>query len=170
RSRRIPTMTSLQSLDFLRRVGGPLVATTLDGTILYWSSGARGLLGFSAEEMKLKNWWEHFPANTRARIKSTFAAPNANASFAANCLLKDKQSAAIPVAVHISTLLDENNSPNALLTICHELPQASKDPAVGSASPAEGSLEQSREAVYQARKAQAIGALAAGLAHDFNNL
>ncbi len=163
-------MTSLQSLDFLHRLGGPIIVTNLEGLILHWSPAAEEALGFSGDEMKLRNWWEHLPPATREQIKSALAGPKPDATFAGTCAIKNKAGSIVNLVLHVSPLNGEGRQPQALLTMFHLAECGLHDGGRSAALPESSQTEQSREAVYQARKTQAIGALAGGLAHDFNNI
>ncbi|MCI0538251.1 MAG: response regulator [Verrucomicrobiales bacterium] len=163
-------MISPQPLDFLEGIAAPIVATNLEGLIIYWSAEAEQALGFSPQEMKLRNWWEHFPAPVREQIKTAFATPSSGATFAGACVLRHRDGTIIPVVVHVAVMLAPDRSAQALLTMLHKIASASQGLASTPSEAAHKELEQTQEAVYQARKTQAIGALAAGLAHDFNNI
>jgi two-component system cell cycle sensor histidine kinase/response regulator CckA len=138
--------------------------------IIYWSPQAEQTLGFSPEEMKLRDWWDHFPAPVREQLKASFSAPQAGITFAATCQMKHLDGTTRPVAAHVSVILDERRSPQALLTVLHHIGSAPQGLAGSPPDEAGLAQEQTLEAIYQAGKTQAIGALAGGLAHDFNNL
>lgn len=163
-------MISLSSLDFLEGIAAPIVATNLEGMIIYWSAEAEQTLGFSPQEMKLRSWWEHFPATVREQVQAAFSLPKSGVTFSGACTMRHRDGTTIPVVAHVSVMLNKNRSPHALLTVLHKISASSPALANTPSDAVNMEQEQTEEAIYQARKTQAIGALAAGLAHDFNNI
>jgi PAS domain S-box-containing protein len=122
-------MSSSQSLDLLEGIAAPIVATNLEGTIIYWSTAAQEVLGFSSQEMKFRSWWEHFPATERERVMAAFQPAKAGVTFGGTCAMKHRDGATIPVVAHVSVLLDQNLLPQALLTVLHKIDASSQDHA-----------------------------------------
>src|SRR5206468_3007427 len=88
--RTIRLMISPQSLNFLEGIAAPIVATNLDGMIIYWNAGAQQIFGFSSQEMMLRSWWKHFPETLREQVMTAFGPPKSGVTFAGTCAMKDK--------------------------------------------------------------------------------
>ena len=84
--------------------------------------------------------------------------------------MRNRQGELTPIAVSISPLGEDLSAPNTLLTVCHKLPEKLSGAIVDPPGTKRAETGQDQELYFQGRKAEAIGGLASGLTHDFNNI
>lgn len=132
-----------------------IVCSTLEGVVVTWNSGAERLYGYLAEEMLGKdirvlyspdNYQEYLNLKTRAENGERIP------SYEAKRLHKDGK--LINVSVSISPILVQNGEIVGASTIAHDITK----------------VKLLEEQFRQAQKMEAVGRLAGGVAHDFNNM
>ena len=93
----------------LDAVGEAVIATDLEGTILYWNAAAEHLYGWPAEEVLGRDVAEVTPTDmflTQAR--EIMDALRTGESWSGEFMVKDRQGREFPVLVHDSPILDKD--------------------------------------------------------------
>jgi len=141
------------------------VVINTDQTVSMVNRKACEILGYPEEEIIGKNWFDHFiPGRIRDEVKSVFARLLAGeiepAEYFENPVL-NRNGEERMIAWHNTTLKDEQGSIQATL---------------GSGTDITDQLQAEKEnirletQVRQMQKIEALGTLAGGVAHDFNNI
>src|SRR5690348_1431994 len=131
-----------------------IIGCTLGGHITIWNRGAERLFGYSAEEVigedtatnSRLNWPDEFKALKRVRAGEHVP------PF--ETVRRRKDGKEIHVSVSISPIRERDGRVVGASLICRDISERKR-------------LEQQ---VRQSQKMEAIGQLAGGVAHDFNNL
>ena len=131
-----------------------IVSKTLDGTVLSWNSAAERIFGYSAEEMVGSSVYLLIPPELHAEereVLSRIARGEHVAHFETTRL--GRYGNRIFISLSVSPILDSSGL------------------IIGASSIKRDITERKRaeEALRQASKMEALGVLAGGLAHDFNN-
>ena len=93
----------------LDAVGEAVIATQLDGTVLYWNDAAERLYGFSASEVMGRTVDEITPADvSRAQAEEIMDRLREGESWSGEFLVQDKAGREFPVMVTDSPFLDED--------------------------------------------------------------
>ena len=134
-----------------------------DGHVLSWNKGAERLFGYTEAEMvgslatRLRP--SDLPEDERVGIVAWVLA--GRAVMAHETVRVTKSGKRIPVSITASRMLGADGRVIGVSAIFHDL---------RSRLSSEARLRDSQEALRQAQKLEAIGQLAAGVAHDFNNI
>ncbi len=131
-----------------------IVSKTLDGTIMSWNAAAERTFGYSAAEMVGSSVYVLIPPELHAEerdILARIAQGERVAHFETTRLRKDGNR--IAISLSISPIRDSSGSVIGISSIKRDITER----------------KQAEEALRQAAKMEALGALAGGLAHDFNN-
>jgi len=131
-----------------------IVSKTLDGTIMSWNTAAERIFGYSAAEMIGSSVYLLIPPELHAEeqdILARIARGEHVAHFETTRVGRDGNR--IAISLSISPIRDSSGS------------------IIGTSSIKRDTTERKRAeaALLQASKMEALGALASGLAHDFNN-
>jgi PAS domain S-box-containing protein len=141
--------------QLLDSVGQAVIATDLEGRILYWNRFASSLYGWSAEEVMGRQVYEVISRHTtppEARKAAERIA--ADESWMGEYELKRRDGTTFPASVVISPIHDQAGTLVGKVGLSYDL------------TPRKELEEQLRHA----QKMEAVGRLAGGVAHDFNNL
>ena len=131
-----------------------IISTGVDGTILSWNPAAERLYGYAAEEAIGRNILMTVPADereaTRARLSQLLDGGNA---LEVEGVRLRKDGTSFHASVTMSPTRDASGRTTGISGIARDISEQKR-------------LE---EELRQAHKMEAIGALAGGVAHDFNN-
>jgi PAS domain S-box-containing protein len=131
-----------------------IVSKTLDGTIMSWNPAAERIFGYSAAEMVRSSVYVLIPPELHAEerdILARIARGEQVAHFETTRLRKD--GTRISISLSISPIRDSSGTIIGTSSIKRDITER----------------KQAEEALRQSAKMEALGALAGGLAHDFNN-
>lgn len=132
-----------------------VVGLTLDGVILSWNSGAERIYGYTAGEVIGRPVYKLVPPERVDELPRTLAAVRRGesvANFETIRLRKDGRK--IAVSLTESPIRDERGAVSGISSIARDITENKR-------------LE---EQLLQAQKMEAVGRLAGGVAHDFNNI
>jgi PAS domain S-box-containing protein len=152
----------LRSEEALRRLAAivessedAIISRTLDGTVRSWNIGAQRLFGYTAEEMEGRPAELLVPPERRAELQAIIARLRRGESVASfETVQVRKDGARLPVSIRMSPIRDAQGAIVALSVISRDITDQKRMEA----------------RVRQSQKMEAIGTLAGGVAHDFNNI
>jgi len=131
-----------------------IVSKQLDGTILSWNRAAERIFGYSAEEMVGSSVYKLIPLelhDEESEILSRVSRGEQIAHYETTRIRKDGNR--ITISLTVSPVLDAAGNIAGVASIKRDITE----------------YKRAEQIVRQAAKMEAIGRLAGGLAHDFNN-
>jgi PAS domain S-box-containing protein len=135
----------------------------IDGTITTWNAGAERIKGYKADEIVGRNFAVFYTPEDRAAGKPRLALETAarDGKFETEELRVRKDGSRFWAHVVVDALRDEQGKLIAFAKITRDVTEKVQ---------AREELEQTRAALSQSQKMEAIGQLAGGIAHDLNNV
>jgi two-component system cell cycle sensor histidine kinase/response regulator CckA len=131
-----------------------IISKTLDGTVLDWNAAAERMYGFSRAEMVGGSIYQLVPDELRSEEQSILERVAGGEHVAHyETVRRRRDGRRISVALTLSPVHAADGTIVAASSIQRDITER----------------KQAEEALRQASKMEAIGALAGGLAHDFNN-
>ncbi len=138
----------------LDAVGEAVVAVDLDGTIVYWNRAAERLYGWSREEALGRDLAETAHAVTSPeQATEAMQRMMSGDGWSGEIRVRRRDGTTVPVSLSGAPLFDADGEPTGIVSISTKL----------------GGPRQSGERTLQAERAQAVGRVAGGVAHEFNN-
>jgi PAS domain S-box-containing protein len=134
-----------------------------DGTISNWNAGAEAIKGYKAGEIVGQHFSRFYTEEDRARGEPQRALETAlrEGKFEKEAWRVRKDGTHFWANVVIDPIYDEKGELTGFAKITRDITEKKK---------AQEELEETRNALFQAQKLQALGELTGGIAHDFNNL
>ncbi len=141
--------------DILNRASEAIVITDPEGRILYWNVGAERIFGWQSAEVMGRTAADIFKdAEESARIREAREVTAAQGEWHGELRLHNRRGGVIFIEMRRSLVRDSDGRPKAQLTLASDI-----------------SEQKSREEqVQRAQRLENIGLLAAGIAHDLNNM
>ncbi len=138
-----------------------IISNTLDGIIASWNKGAERIFGYKEHEVIGKSILILAPNDRKYEIEGFLKQIKSGRSMKnVETVRQRKDGANIPLSLTVSPIIDEKGGVVGASAIARDISDRVK-------------AEQQREALqsqfFQAQKMEAIGTLAGGFAHDFNN-
>ncbi|MGK7311789.1 MAG: PAS domain S-box protein, partial [Candidatus Longimicrobiales bacterium M2_2A_002] len=111
-------------------VGEAVIATQLDGTVLYWNEAAERLYGWTADEVMGRTVDEITPADvSRAQAEEIMARLRKGESWSGEFLVQDKAGREFPVMVTDSPFLDEDGEIVGMIGTSSEITERKRSEA-----------------------------------------
>jgi len=144
----------------VRGVAEALLIEDADGMITFINPAMEELLGHRAEEMVGSHWHKIVPEEERAHVESEVAQRPMGSEGRYETRLLSKDGREIPVLVNARVLF-EDGSFFGVLSAFTDISQLKQ---------AEEARKELEAQLRQAQKMEAVGLLAGGVAHEFNNM
>jgi PAS domain S-box-containing protein len=138
----------------LSNVRDSVIVTDLDGVVTFWNEGATRLFGWTAEEMLGRPLTDRVPEAARPRMAEKTQAIAAGEEFVGEWEDYRRDGSRVWIDARVSRITGPSGEPAGILGLAHDITERRR-------------LE---EQLRQSQKMEAIGQLAGGVAHDFNNL
>ena len=134
-----------------------------DGRITNWNAGAQAIKGYCSDEIVGRHFSRFYTEEERAKGEPERALKIAltEGKYEREAWRVRKDGSLFWASVLIDPVFDDKGQHIGFAKVTRDITQKKLD---------EDELEQTREALAQAQKLQALGELTGGIAHDFNNL
>ena len=144
-----------EQADMLDQAREAIVITDLDGRIIYWSAGAERIYGWQGDEAAGKTAEELFPGESEmGRMRQARDITRAQGEWHGVMHLNDRLGKPRVVEIRRTLIRDESGRGKAQLSITSDITEQKR-------------LE---EQLVRVQRLENIGLLAAGIAHDLNNM
>jgi len=141
--------------NLLQAVGQAVIATDVQGNIIYWNQMAETMYGWQSHEVIGKQILEVTPTDQSLEEAAAIMEQMLQGKeWAGEFYVKDKQGREFPVMITNSPVFDAQGEVTAIIGVSTDISDR---------------IELERQ-LLQAQKMEAVGQLAGGLAHDFNNI
>lgn len=133
-----------------------VIATTVDGTILYWNRFAQQLYGWEAQETLGRNIKDIIPPveTLRGKAEDIRTQVRSGQSWSGDYLMRRRNGSTFVALVTNSPIYNEAGEMTGIVGISTDIT----------------ARKRTEEALRQSQKMEAVGRLAGGVAHDFNNI
>lgn len=139
-----------------------IFSASLDGTIASWNNGAARLYGYSASEVVGQPVTLLVPPELRGELSTMLARIGTGERIThVDTKRLRRDGGVVEVAVTLSPIRDAAGQPVAVAAIEHDLTERRRTA---------DALRMAELQLQQAQRMEAIGRLAGGVAHDFNNI
>ena len=134
-----------------------------EGRVTNWNSGAQNIKGYTADEIVGEHFSRFYTEEDRARGEPQFALETAlrEGTYEREAWRVRKDGSPFWASVVLDPIYDESGKHIGFAKITRDITERKK---------AQEQLEETRAALVQSQKLQALGELTGGIAHDFNNL
>jgi PAS domain S-box-containing protein len=134
-----------------------------EGRVTNWNAGAEAIKGYTADEIVGQHFSRFYTPEDRARGEPQFALETAlrEGKYEREAWRLRKDGTPFWASVVLDPIYDETGKHIGFAKITRDITERKK---------ALDDLEETRAALVQSQKLQALGELTGGIAHDFNNL
>ncbi len=138
-----------------------IIGKTLDGIITSWNKGAEKIYGFKAHEVVGKSISLLAPDDRHEELRRLLEQIKLGESVKRlETIRRKKDGTEIPISLTVSPVIDKEGRLIGVATIARDVSDRLRG---------ERCREDLQAQLFQAQKMEAIGTLAGGFAHDFNN-
>lgn len=142
-----------EQANFINRAHNSITVTDLDGRFTFWNKGAERIFGYTAAEA-LGQAPTDFPGIHVAQLLKIGRIVLEKGEWRGEISLNTKAGNTIVIDAHFSLIRDEAGVPTARLCIASDITEK----------------KQLEEISFHAQRLEGVGMLAAGIAHDLNNV
>ena len=134
-----------------------------EGNVTNWNAGAQAIKGYTADEIVGQHFSRFYTAADRERGEPQFALTTAlrEGKYEREAWRMRKDGSLFWASVVLDPIYDEQGRHIGFAKITRDITERKK---------AQEELDETRAALVQSQKLQALGELTGGIAHDFNNL
>ncbi|HVU31854.1 MAG TPA: PAS domain S-box protein [Opitutaceae bacterium] len=143
-----------EQADLLNQAHEAIIISSLDHRVIYWNRGAERLIGWNAGEALGQEFVEFIVTPDQLMFAAALAAATSAGEWRGELRVRHKNGRNPIMEMHATVIRDESGRPKAHLTICSDVTEK----------------HELREQFYRAQRLESIGMLAAGIAHDLNNV
>ena len=143
-----------EQADLLNHAYDAIIVTDLESRVIFWNRGAEKLYGWTAAEAMGQISPALFGPENVAELTGPFAAVAKTGEWRGELHLHDRSGRSIVVKSNFTRILDDQGRPKARLGISSDIT----------------ANRQLEEQFFRAQRLESIGLLAAGIAHDLNNV
>ncbi len=141
-------------LDLLDKAPDAIIVSELNGGVTFWNRGAEHLSGWTSSEALGRPIEDLFGPAARDKIAAARSGLDARGDWRGEIPLRNRQGHPIIVEFNATVVCDDNGHPKARLCIVTDITERKK-------------LE---DRFLRAQRLESVGMLAAGIAHDLNNV
>ncbi|HVU25658.1 MAG TPA: response regulator [Opitutus sp.] len=140
--------------EILHKASDAIIVTDLANRVTFWNHSAERTFGWTAAEVIGRDKLQLFPAFEAGELESIRDSAQANQEWRGELRLQNREGKTLIMDSRITVILDEQGRPIGRLTIATDV------------TARKGMEEQ----FFRAQRLESIGMLAAGIAHDLNNI
>ena len=143
-----------EQAELLNHAHDAIIVTDLDRRVIFWNRGAEKLYGWTAAEAMGRASPDLFGPDNALALAGPLQAVGQTGEWRGELRLYNRQGQPFIVKLNLTSILDDHGRPKARLGISSDIT-------------ANKALE---EQLFRAQRLESIGLLAAGIAHDLNNV
>lgn len=140
--------------ELLDRARDAIVVSDLENHIVYWNDGAARILGWQPDEMLGRSIDPYVDATTLSAIHEVRRYVAAHEEWCGEIHLKNKAGRDVTLDTRVSLVKDDQGRAKARISISTDVTERNR----------------LKEQVFRAQRLESLGMLAAGIAHDLNNV
>lgn len=143
-----------EQAELLNHAHDAIIVTDLTGRVIFWNRGAEQLYGWSATEALSQISPGLFGPDDDAELAPALAAVGKTGEWRGELHLHHRNGHPVIVKISLTSILDDNGAPRGRIGISTDITATKK----------------MEEQFLRAQRLESIGLLAAGIAHDLNNV
>ena len=149
----------------LQAIAQPVIATDVHGTVTYWNAAAEELFGYSASEALGRVILDvTVPEASRTQAEEIMTTISRGARWTGEFCVRDRHGTRFPARVTNIPMVDKNGRIVGIVGVTDDLrPHYAREAE-------QQKLRELEAQLMQSQKLEALGTVAGGVAHEFNNV
>jgi PAS domain S-box-containing protein len=143
-----------EQAEYINRARDAIVVTSLGGLITFWNDGAERLSGWRREDVKGRPMAELLVPGQDERINHARRSVDETGAWQGEMRIQSKSGTPLELDLRVTLLRDAAGRPTGRLNIGTDITEKKK----------------LQEQFFRAQRLESLGMLAAGIAHDLNNV